>query len=202
MQILYLNPYHSPPAQLIKALAQHCKMPITLLKFSISGSARIVNIGQQHNRSSTSQDLEKLDKTISFSAFHDSSAQDPERRCHPDTREGVLDQIRDWANDPNRPGCILWLHGPSENQPSHRRSLTRTEKGSSNFHQENGNFHSGHSSHFGKWSERSERPALERSRTAHLRSVKMLEERFDPFQSRLSALKAPFKAVSRIGLGP
>ncbi|KIL56286.1 hypothetical protein M378DRAFT_17225 [Amanita muscaria Koide BX008] len=58
-------------------------------------------------------------------------------------------------------------------------------------HQENGNIRSGHSSHFGKWSERSERSALESGRTTYLRSVKTLGEWFNLFESRPSALKAP-----------
>ncbi|KAM6493167.1 hypothetical protein JOM56_011301, partial [Amanita muscaria] len=54
-----------------------------------------------------------LEKFVSFSALHDSSAQDPERCCHPGTRENVLHQMRDWADDPTKPERILWLHGPA-----------------------------------------------------------------------------------------
>ncbi|KIL57138.1 hypothetical protein M378DRAFT_172095 [Amanita muscaria Koide BX008] len=61
-------------------------------------------------------------------------------------------------------------------------------------HQENGNIRSSHSRHFGKWSERSERSALESGRTTYLRSLKTLREWFNLFESRPSALKAPLKA--------
>ncbi|KIL71492.1 hypothetical protein M378DRAFT_61554, partial [Amanita muscaria Koide BX008] len=57
--------------------------------------------------------LETLENFVSFSALHDSSAQDPERCCHPGTRENVLDQMRNWADDPTKPEGILWLHGPA-----------------------------------------------------------------------------------------
>ncbi|KAM6491168.1 hypothetical protein JOM56_013407 [Amanita muscaria] len=80
--------------------------------FSISGNARFMNIGQQINNRGT-YGLDTLEKFVSFSALHDSSAQDPERCCHPGTRESVLDQMRNWADDPTRPEHILWLHGPA-----------------------------------------------------------------------------------------
>ncbi|KIL62635.1 hypothetical protein M378DRAFT_12705 [Amanita muscaria Koide BX008] len=49
--------------------------------------------------------------------------------------------------------------------------------------------------HFGKWSEQSEWSALESGRTTYLRSVKMLAEWFNRFQSKPPALKAPLKAL-------
>ncbi|KAM6491983.1 hypothetical protein JOM56_012621 [Amanita muscaria] len=81
--------------------------------FSISGNARILNIGQQVNHRGGTSGLDTLEKFVSFSALHDSSAQDPERCCHPDTRKSVLGQICNWADDPTRPERILWLHGPA-----------------------------------------------------------------------------------------
>ncbi|KIL64563.1 hypothetical protein M378DRAFT_44707, partial [Amanita muscaria Koide BX008] len=57
--------------------------------------------------------LDKLENFVSFTALHDSSAQDPERCCHPGTREDVLRQIRNWTDDPTKPERILWLHGPA-----------------------------------------------------------------------------------------
>ncbi|KAM6491980.1 hypothetical protein JOM56_012618 [Amanita muscaria] len=82
--------------------------------FSISGNARFVTIGQQvnSNRGGT-YGLDTLEKFVSFSALHDSSAQDPKRCCHPDTRKSVIHQICNWADDPTRPERILWLHGPA-----------------------------------------------------------------------------------------
>ncbi|KIL54588.1 hypothetical protein M378DRAFT_174158 [Amanita muscaria Koide BX008] len=81
--------------------------------FSIGGNARIVTIGQQNVINRGTYGLDTLEKFVSFSALHDSSAQDPERCCHPGTRKGVLDQMRKWADDPSRPERILWLHGPA-----------------------------------------------------------------------------------------
>ncbi|KIL63128.1 hypothetical protein M378DRAFT_57828, partial [Amanita muscaria Koide BX008] len=57
--------------------------------------------------------LDILETFVSFNALHDSSAQDPERCCHPDTRKSVLGQICNWADDPSRFERILWLHGPA-----------------------------------------------------------------------------------------
>ncbi|KAM6503522.1 hypothetical protein JOM56_000465 [Amanita muscaria] len=80
--------------------------------FSISGNARIVNIGQQVNNRGT-YGLDNLKEFVSFSALHDSSTQDPERCCHPGTRKTVLDKMRTWMDHPNAPEPILWLHGPA-----------------------------------------------------------------------------------------
>jgi hypothetical protein len=62
------------------------------------------------NRHSTGLDL--LKEFVSFSALHDSSAQDPERRCHPGTRENVLKEMRHWIDNPDTKERILWLRGP------------------------------------------------------------------------------------------
>ncbi|KIL62514.1 hypothetical protein M378DRAFT_165718 [Amanita muscaria Koide BX008] len=58
--------------------------------------------------------LEKMEKFVSFTAQVDSSAQDPERICHPGTRQNVLKRMKDWiANDPSSTERITWLHGPA-----------------------------------------------------------------------------------------
>ncbi|KIL59141.1 hypothetical protein M378DRAFT_56659, partial [Amanita muscaria Koide BX008] len=57
--------------------------------------------------------LERLEKVVSFAALHDSAEQDPDRRCHPGTRENVLRRFRDWFDNPNSIDCIFWLHGPA-----------------------------------------------------------------------------------------
>src|ERR1700760_3497017 len=57
--------------------------------------------------------LDSLKDFISFNALHDSSAQDPERQCHPRTRESVLKQMHNWIDNPNTPERIFWLHGPA-----------------------------------------------------------------------------------------
>ncbi|KIL57277.1 hypothetical protein M378DRAFT_171947 [Amanita muscaria Koide BX008] len=72
-----------------------------------------VNINHRHVNSHGNYGLDILENFVSFSALHDSSAQDPKRRCHPGTRKSVLHQICNWADDPTRPEHILWLHGPA-----------------------------------------------------------------------------------------
>ncbi|KIL57462.1 hypothetical protein M378DRAFT_87840, partial [Amanita muscaria Koide BX008] len=57
--------------------------------------------------------LDNLKEFVSFSALHDSSAQDPERCCHPGTRKNVLLKMRTWMDNLNAPERILWLHGPA-----------------------------------------------------------------------------------------
>ncbi|KIL55680.1 hypothetical protein M378DRAFT_48940, partial [Amanita muscaria Koide BX008] len=57
--------------------------------------------------------LDNLKEFVAFSALHDSSAQDPERCCHPGTRKNVLHKMRTWMDDPNAPEHILWIHGPA-----------------------------------------------------------------------------------------
>ncbi|KAM6499237.1 hypothetical protein JOM56_004745 [Amanita muscaria] len=57
--------------------------------------------------------FEKLGKSVSFAALHDSAEQDPDRRCHPGTRESVLTRLRDWFDNPNATDRISWLHGPA-----------------------------------------------------------------------------------------
>ncbi|KAM6492901.1 hypothetical protein JOM56_011035 [Amanita muscaria] len=81
--------------------------------FSIGGNARLVNIGQQNVNNWGTYGLDNLKEFVSFSALHDSSAQDPKRCCHPGTRKSVLCRMRTWMDDPNAPEQILWLHGPA-----------------------------------------------------------------------------------------
>ncbi|KAF8347620.1 hypothetical protein F5887DRAFT_1281239 [Amanita rubescens] len=57
--------------------------------------------------------LEYLQKYISEGALHDSMARFPPPRCHPQTREKVLEVIMDWANDPRARQRIIWLSGPA-----------------------------------------------------------------------------------------
>ncbi|KAM6502772.1 hypothetical protein JOM56_002749, partial [Amanita muscaria] len=40
-------------------------------------------------------------------------AQDPERICHPGTRQNVLKRMKDWIDDPSSTERITWLHGPA-----------------------------------------------------------------------------------------
>jgi len=53
-------------------------------------------------------DLAKL--TSAEGAAFDSHLDELDARCHPDTRRGLLDQITEWAQDPQGK-CIFWLNG-------------------------------------------------------------------------------------------
>ena len=59
------------------------------------------------------QGLQNLTGFISFDAQFDSSAQDPDRQCHPGTRQNVLKRLRDWADNPKAKERIFWLYGPA-----------------------------------------------------------------------------------------
>ncbi|KIL57942.1 hypothetical protein M378DRAFT_15902 [Amanita muscaria Koide BX008] len=86
---------------------------------NISGNTRFMNIGMNTGNLTTVYNyggihgLEKLERFVSFAALHDSAEQDPDRRCHPGTRETVLRQLRDWFDNPNPTDSIIWLHGPA-----------------------------------------------------------------------------------------
>ncbi|KAM6502753.1 hypothetical protein JOM56_002730 [Amanita muscaria] len=54
-----------------------------------------------------------MEKFVSFTAQVDSSAEDPERICHPGTRQNVLRRMKDWFDDPNSTERIFWVHGPA-----------------------------------------------------------------------------------------
>ncbi|KIL55411.1 hypothetical protein M378DRAFT_173668, partial [Amanita muscaria Koide BX008] len=57
--------------------------------------------------------LQYLNGFISVDAQFDSSAQDPDRQCHPGTRQNVLKRLRDWFDNPNPTERISWLYGPA-----------------------------------------------------------------------------------------
>ncbi|KAM6499257.1 hypothetical protein JOM56_004765 [Amanita muscaria] len=82
---------------------------------NISGTPRFTNIGVNHNVNfyGGTHGLENLKEFASFAALHDSSAQDPDRRCHPGTRENVMKRMRDWIDNSNPTDRILWVNGPA-----------------------------------------------------------------------------------------
>ncbi|KAM6496467.1 hypothetical protein JOM56_009173, partial [Amanita muscaria] len=59
------------------------------------------------------QGLQHLNGFISFDAQCDSSAQDPDRQCHPGTRQNVLKRLGDWFDNPKSTERIAWLYGPA-----------------------------------------------------------------------------------------
>ncbi|KAM6499617.1 hypothetical protein JOM56_005125 [Amanita muscaria] len=87
--------------------------------FTISGNPTMTNIGVNAGNLTTvnhyggAHGLEMLEKYVSFAALHNSSEQDPDRRCHPGTREIVLKRLRDWIDNHNLIDSIFWLYGPA-----------------------------------------------------------------------------------------
>ncbi|KIL58832.1 hypothetical protein M378DRAFT_170104 [Amanita muscaria Koide BX008] len=89
--------------------------------FNISGNPILANIGVNSgvnnvttvNNYGGTRGLEKLENFVSFAALHNSSEQDPDRRCHPGTRENVLNRLRHWIDNPNSTDRIFWLYGPA-----------------------------------------------------------------------------------------
>ncbi|KAM6502759.1 hypothetical protein JOM56_002736, partial [Amanita muscaria] len=88
-------------------------------KVEIGGNAKFMNIAGDNVTNmvkydgTQAQGLEEMKSLVSFSAQIDSSAQDPERVCHPGTRQNVLRRMKDWIDDPSSTERITWLHGPA-----------------------------------------------------------------------------------------
>ncbi|KAM6493663.1 hypothetical protein JOM56_010024 [Amanita muscaria] len=95
--------------------------------FRISGNPTFTNIGvNQVTNHSGAHDLESLTKFVSFDAIHDSSVQDPDRRCHPGTRANVLARLQAWTDDPSASEHIVWLHGlPGAGKSSIAQTIIR-----------------------------------------------------------------------------
>ncbi|KAM6502768.1 hypothetical protein JOM56_002745 [Amanita muscaria] len=86
-------------------------------KVDIGGNAKFMNIAGKTNVINHWHDgthgLEIMAKFVSLNAEIDSSAQDPERICHPGTRQNVLKRMEDWIDDPSSTERIFWVHGPA-----------------------------------------------------------------------------------------
>ncbi|KAM6496286.1 hypothetical protein JOM56_008992 [Amanita muscaria] len=86
--------------------------------FSISGNPNFTNIGYMAQTHVThcggSHGLEYIEKSVSFNALHNSSMQDPDRKCHPGTRIVVLNRIRNWFDNATSAERAFWLHGPAD----------------------------------------------------------------------------------------
>ena len=81
------------------AYVMHSSLPLfRLMPFT---SAEVLNINQKLV-------LSKL--PIATGASFDSHSEEYNARCHPNTRTGLLHQIREWVDDPHSQ-CIFWLKG-------------------------------------------------------------------------------------------
>ncbi|KAJ7693133.1 hypothetical protein B0H17DRAFT_913927, partial [Mycena rosella] len=54
-----------------------------------------------------------LHRGVALEALHDSADSFPQPRCHPETREKMLDYLWEFATDAERRDKVLWLHGPA-----------------------------------------------------------------------------------------
>jgi hypothetical protein len=52
-----------------------------------------------------------LHRVIASAALHDAAESYPQPRCHPETRQELLDTLWAWCTDHNTEQRILWLHG-------------------------------------------------------------------------------------------
>ncbi|KAF7372807.1 NACHT domain-containing protein [Mycena sanguinolenta] len=57
--------------------------------------------------------IEILHRAVALEAIHDSAESHPQPRCHPETRTVMLEDLRQWALDPDPETTILWLFGPA-----------------------------------------------------------------------------------------
>ncbi|KAJ6523665.1 hypothetical protein DFH09DRAFT_189884 [Mycena vulgaris] len=54
-----------------------------------------------------------LHRSIALDALYDSAESFPQPKCHPETREEMLDDLYDWAVTDTFTRSIRWLHGPA-----------------------------------------------------------------------------------------
>ncbi|KAJ6471491.1 hypothetical protein C8R45DRAFT_908368 [Mycena sanguinolenta] len=57
--------------------------------------------------------IDILHRAEALEAIHDSAESFPQPKCHPETRTGMLQDLREWALDSNSQPTILWLYGPA-----------------------------------------------------------------------------------------
>ncbi|KAJ6573441.1 hypothetical protein DFH09DRAFT_388515 [Mycena vulgaris] len=57
--------------------------------------------------------IRMLHQAVALEALYDSAESFPQPKCHPETRQKLLDNLYDWAMDPDSAYKIRWLHGPA-----------------------------------------------------------------------------------------
>ncbi len=55
--------------------------------------------------------LSALRRNVAFNAFHDSEARYPQPNVMEGTREGILEKLSNWIEDPFKKSRIHWAHG-------------------------------------------------------------------------------------------
>ncbi|KAF8137739.1 hypothetical protein K438DRAFT_735392 [Mycena galopus ATCC 62051] len=57
--------------------------------------------------------IDLLHSAVALAAIYDSAESFPQPKCHPETRTEMLEDLREWALEPDPESTILWLHGPA-----------------------------------------------------------------------------------------
>ncbi|KAJ7496294.1 hypothetical protein B0H11DRAFT_2226760 [Mycena galericulata] len=111
MQIRFRNsfssiPRPSPPARVFESPVHDSTTYNGGVFISAGGS---VNHMEHHGDSA----LHILHRASAVGAFHDSAERYPPPKCHPDTRNEILDRLWNWASETECTSNILWLYGPA-----------------------------------------------------------------------------------------
>ncbi|KAJ6555410.1 hypothetical protein DFH09DRAFT_1165320 [Mycena vulgaris] len=66
-----------------------------------------------HNYRQGETGINILHRAVALEALHDSADSFPQPKCHPETRKKMLDDLWEYATNPQPPDQILWLYGPA-----------------------------------------------------------------------------------------
>ncbi|KJA19264.1 hypothetical protein HYPSUDRAFT_894535 [Hypholoma sublateritium FD-334 SS-4] len=81
---------------------------------SYFNNARHITINDSTFGGSARTGIDKLEKAANSNAMHNSSTRYDPPKCHPGTREAILEHIMQWIfGSDDRPALILWLYGPA-----------------------------------------------------------------------------------------
>ncbi|PPQ96090.1 hypothetical protein CVT26_004722 [Gymnopilus dilepis] len=78
-----------------------------------SGNFQINNVTNHTGEGAIKAGLNLLQERIAAGAFHDSEERFDPPKCHPRTREAVIEKIRGWVNDRSKQSYFMWLYGPA-----------------------------------------------------------------------------------------
>ncbi|KAJ7209938.1 hypothetical protein C8J57DRAFT_1733707 [Mycena rebaudengoi] len=94
-------------------LNHHIPRPLRDPTSSIRGGTFITaqNVNNDYRQGETGINI--LHRAVALEALHDSNDNFPQPKCHPETREEMLNDLWKYATDPERPDEVLWLHGPA-----------------------------------------------------------------------------------------
>ncbi|KAJ6555394.1 hypothetical protein DFH09DRAFT_1165299 [Mycena vulgaris] len=77
-------------------------------------SGTFINAQNVHNNYRQGETgINILHRAVALEALHDSGDSFPQPKCHPETRKKMLDDLWEYATNPQPPDQILWLYGPA-----------------------------------------------------------------------------------------